>query len=67
VTGILITSVLFAMLHGTTAFAGLLVFALAAGVIRHVSGSLWPAIALHICNNAVTSIYLFTRVLPPGP
>ena len=57
--GILITSLLFALLHGTTAFGPLMVISLAAGFARHITGSLWPAIAVHMCNNAFATIMLF--------
>ncbi|MFT5198576.1 MAG: membrane protease YdiL (CAAX protease family) [Planctomycetota bacterium] len=57
--GILMASVLFALLHGTTAFGPLLAISLAAGWARHATGSLWPAIVVHICNNAVAAILLF--------
>ncbi|MCA9001560.1 MAG: CPBP family intramembrane metalloprotease [Planctomycetes bacterium] len=66
VTGILVTSFLFAMLHGATAFGGLLAFSLAAGLIRHWTGSLWPAVWVHMCNNGIMSIALFMGTGPVG-
>ncbi len=65
VPGILLASLFFALLHGTSALGPLVVVAMAAGWARHMAGSLWPAISVHICHNALTSILLFTNVEMP--
>ncbi len=64
--GILLTSFIFALLHGTSSFGPLLVIALAAGSIRYATGSLWPAIVVHIINNSIATGWLFYGAGPLG-
>ncbi|MCP5024242.1 MAG: CPBP family intramembrane metalloprotease [bacterium] len=57
--GILLTSFFFALFHETSSFGPILVIALAAGCIRHATGSLWPAVVVHIINNSIVTCWLF--------
>lgn len=61
VQGILLTSFFFALLHDISSFGPLLVIALTAGCIRHATGSLWPAIAVHIVHNSIITALLFVE------
>ncbi len=64
--GILLTGFFFALLHDISSFGPLLVIALAAGCIRHATGSLWPAIVVHIINNSLVTAWLFFGAGPLG-
>jgi membrane protease YdiL (CAAX protease family) len=57
---ILITSILFAMLHGAWNVA-LDTFALSIVlcILRQITGSLWPAILLHMAKNGIAFYFLF--------
>lgn len=59
--GLLAASLFFAALHGVDPFGGLIVIALAAGLMLRWTGSLWACFGVHAVNNAVAAIVLFSH------
>jgi hypothetical protein len=62
------TSVLFALVHlDPHAMVPILIVGLALGLLRSVSGSLWPALLMHAAFNAVPLVSLATAAEAPNP
>ena len=58
--GVSLAAFIFSLLHFDVSFiVPLFLLGLSFGLIRHVCGSLWPAIGLHMLNNAIATLLLF--------
>jgi membrane protease YdiL (CAAX protease family) len=61
-----LSALLFAVAHGDVgSFVPLLVFGLVLAVARSQLGSIWPGMAMHILNNALTSLVIVVAILHP--
>ena len=61
---VLVTSLIFAAMHVEPSIvAGTLFLGLVCGWLVQKSGSLWPAIAVHVLNNAVKVVILYLALL----
>ncbi len=59
-----LSALLFAIAHGDVgSFAPLLVFGLVLAVVRFKTGSIWPGMVMHVCNNALTTIVIVAAIL----
>lgn len=52
-SGMILTALLFALLHGVASFVPVLALALVLGEIRQRTGSLWASYAVHLLHNAL--------------
>ncbi|MGH8876838.1 MAG: lysostaphin resistance A-like protein, partial [Stackebrandtia sp.] len=67
VVGVVGSAVIFAVLHGTSVvIVSALVVGLMAAELRRRSGSIWPAVVLHIVFDLVSSVGLFLVIPAAG-
>jgi membrane protease YdiL (CAAX protease family) len=58
---ILVTSLIFAAAHASLgSFVLLFILAVFLGMLRVVTGSIWPGVILHTLNNAISFVYILT-------
>lgn len=59
--GILVTALIFALLHGVGAFLPILTLALVMGIVMHRTGRLASVVAIHVAHNGVQMLILFLQ------
>lgn len=59
--GILVTALIFALLHGVGAFLPILTLALVMGVVMHRTGRLASVVAIHVAHNGVQMLMLLVQ------
>lgn len=60
---VILSALLFAIAHGLIgSFAPLLLIGVVLAVVRWRTGSLWPGMAIHICNNALATILVISAL-----
>lgn len=63
VVAVALSALLFALAHGLIgSFAPLLLIGVVLAVVRWRTGSLWPGMAIHICNNALATILVISAL-----
>lgn len=63
VAAVVISAILFAIAHTLVgSFVPLLLIGLVLAVTRWRTGSLWPGIAIHLCNNALATILVISAI-----
>ena len=63
VAAVVFSALLFAIAHALIgSFAPLLLIGVVLAVIRWRTGSLWPGMALHLCNNALATILVISAI-----
>jgi membrane protease YdiL (CAAX protease family) len=64
VPAVALSALLFAIAHGDVgSFVPLLIFGVVLAVARFKTGSIWPGMAMHILNNALTTIVVVASIL----
>lgn len=63
---VLVSSLVFAAVHGWPDCVALFFFALGLGYLYQRTHRLWPSVVLHMCLNAGTMLLLWTSVLAKG-
>lgn len=63
VVAVVVSALLFAIAHALIgSFAPLLLIGLVLAVVRWRTGSLWPGMAIHLCNNALATILVISAL-----
>jgi membrane protease YdiL (CAAX protease family) len=63
VVAVIVSALLFAIAHALIgSFAPLLLIGLVLAVVRWRTGSLWPGMAVHFCNNALATILVISAL-----
>jgi membrane protease YdiL (CAAX protease family) len=63
VVAVIVSALLFAIAHALIgSFAPLLLIGLVLAVVRWRTGSLWPGMAIHLCNNALATILVISAL-----